>query len=33
MACVINVEYSDGTLWTNPLYKPWLAQHKQKSLS
>ncbi|EKQ54423.1 MULTISPECIES: DUF5780 domain-containing protein [unclassified Clostridium] len=33
IACVINVEYSDGTLWTNPLYKPWLDQHKQKLLS
>lgn len=31
--CVVDVQYSDGSSWTNPLYKPWLDRHKQKTLT
>lgn len=32
MACVVKVEYYDGSIWENPYYEYWLEQYKGKPL-
>ncbi|ENH97578.1 hypothetical protein J416_06188 [Gracilibacillus halophilus YIM-C55.5] len=33
MSCVKNVTFYDGSTWTNPYYKYWIEQYKEKPLS